>query len=128
MVVTGLPDSLVAKVFDDIKLTTLVLYTSMAAEPRTVAEIDTSKILASRVVSPADFVQVSATKLKLLPGDWVTGRITAISSGVPSCIVFKSGTTNSLDGEIKFIDASTSYLEVGTEYVPTATTISIALG
>ena len=100
---------------NDIATGTMVLYTSLTTNPANAAAI--TGVLASRTLTPGNGNDFVVTEGQSVQVKAATNPITAGASGTATCIIVKTGSTNT-DGVIKMITTGSTVLTNGQQYTP----------
>jgi hypothetical protein len=118
-IVKQLTKNVVDNLFSDIMTSTKIIYTSMTENPVNDGSgqpnpANITGILVIRDITNSDFSIENGTSLILHS----CAPISAIESGTATCVIFKTGSTNT-DGIIKLIDKGYSAVTVGCTFTPT---------
>ena len=110
-----IPNAVVDLMLNDIATGTMVVYTSMTTNPANAAAI--TGVLATRTLTPGngnDFTVTSGASVQVKAA---STPITAGASGTATCVIVKTGSTNT-DGVIKMITTGSTVLTNGQQYTP----------
>lgn len=115
----AIPAATLDLALDDIMTGTMVVYSTMTANPANAAAI-TGVILTRSGMTSADYTKVSGASVEV---EAATADLTASGSGTGTCVIVKTGTT-ATDGVIKAITTGTTVFTSGQAYRPSAFTIT----
>ena len=99
---------------------TMILYSTVTTNPANAAAI-TGVIGTKSGLTSADFNVVSGTSISTQAA--ALAALTASGTGTATCIIFKTGTTNT-DGTILAITTGSTVLTSGQQYTPSAITLA----
>lgn len=99
---------------------TMVIYTTHTTNPASAAAISAggTALVVRSGLTAADFTVVSGVSVT---ANAAVAPITALAGGTATCVIFKTGTTNT-DGVILGITTGTTVITSGQQYIPSAIT------